>query len=70
MDICPACDSKHNSNPEKKRYSFNDSKRRMALSCSKKNICIDKGNNVKTPRSFFLFQLPSFFCNKKQTLIT
>ena len=43
MDICPTNLSKHSS------YSLNDSKRkRMALSCSKKFICIIKRNNVKT----------------------
>ena len=48
MNISPAYISKHNSNHEKKNHSFNDFKRiRMALSCSKKIICIIERNNVK-----------------------
>ena len=45
--IYPAYVSKHNSNREKRGYSFIDSKlKRMALSCSKKTICIIKRNNI------------------------
>ena len=41
--------SKHNSTCEKKNASINDStpsKRRMALSCSKKTVCIIKKKNI------------------------
>ena len=36
----------------------------MALYC-KKNTCIIKRNNVKTPRWFLLSELPSLFTSKK-----
>ena len=47
MNIHPVYISKHNLN-HKENYYFNDFKwRTMALSCSKKIICIIKRNNVK-----------------------
>ena len=56
--------SKHNSTCEKKKNaSINDSilsKRRMALSCSKKTVCIIKKKNIM--RNYFL---SLFFSNRK-----
>ena len=50
-EICPIYISKNTSNCEKTNNSINDSKRRkrkMALSCSKKNNCMIKRINIKT----------------------
>ena len=38
----------------------------MTLSFSERAISIIKGNSFKTSWGFLLYQLPSFFCNKKK----
>ena len=60
MNIYPAYISKH---PKswKRNHSFNDFKRRrIALSYSKKVICIVKTNSLETCLWLFLFELSSF----------
>ena len=53
----------------KPNHSFNDSKwRKIALSCSKKNICIIKRINVKTWWCILLFELPLFLQNIKNKI--
>ena len=53
----------------KPNHSFNDSKwRKIALSCSKKNICIIKRINVKTWWWILLFELPLFLQNIKNKI--
>ena len=53
----------------KPNHSFNDSKwRKIALSCSKKNICIINRINVKTWWWILLFELPLFLQNIKNKI--
>ena len=64
--IYPGYVLKHKPN----RYSFNDSKqRRMVLSCNKKLSALLREIMSKHNDDFLLFELPSFFCNRKQVWI-
>ena len=63
---------KHDSNHKKQSYSCNDSNyRRMKLSCCKKQSALLRGIMPKkvTSQWFFLSELPSLCCNRKQTWI-
>ena len=62
MNIYPAYISKRNSNHEKKNQS---KRRRMALSYSKKALCIIKRNNVKACGDFYRLSCINLFRTKK-----